>query len=352
MRDTSTLRRGPIQQRPLPLRAGTRGSALALWQTRAFLRALEAVCPPLRAPGALSECVIGVTGDAIQDRPLAEIGGKGLFAKEIHESLLDGRIDVAVHSLKDLDTALPAGVTIACTLPREDARDAMVLSPTYQADAALGLGALPQGATVGTCSVRRQAQLLYARPDLNIVPMRGNVQTRLRKLGENACDGTTLAFAGLRRLGLESTAHVLFAPEEMLPAAGQGIIAITVRSDDYELLTMLDAMADPEAKAACRAERALLAVLDGTCSTPIGSHARLLPGGKMRLTGMIASPDGRFLARRSLDGAAEDATRIGVELGMELRGACPAWLRAALFNASRPTLTSAAITRLALQAAE
>ncbi len=335
MRDTNALRRGPIQQRPLPLRAGTRGSALALWQTRAFLRALEAVCPPLRAPGALTECVIGVTGDAIQDRPLAAIGGKGLFAKEIHEALLDGRIDVAVHSLKDLDTALPPGVTIACTLAREDARDALVLGRPYEPGAALGLGALPRGAAVGTCSVRRQAQLLHARPDLRIVPMRGNVQTRLRKLAEGQCDGTTLAFAGLKRLGLESTAHVLFEPEEMLPAAGQGIIAVTVRSDDHELMTMLDAMADPEAKAAGRAERALLAVLDGTCSTPIGSHARLLPGGKLRLTGLIASPDGRFLARRSLAGAAEDATRIGVELGMELRAACPATLQAALFNASR-----------------
>ncbi len=340
MKDTSTLRRGPIQQRPLPLRAGTRGSALALWQTRAFLRALEAVCPPLRAPGALSEHVIGVTGDAIQNRPLAEIGGKGLFAKEIHEALLEGHIDVAVHSLKDLDTVMPAGVTIACTLPREDARDAMVLNAACQPDAALGLAALPEGAVVGTCSVRRQAQLLHARPDLRIVPMRGNVQTRLRKLGEGACDGTTLAYAGLRRLGLASTAHVLFDPEEMLPAAGQGIIAITVRSDDLELLTLLDAMSDPEAKAAARAERGLLAVLDGTCSTPIGSHARLLPGGKLRLTGLIASPDGRFMARRTLAGAAEDATRLGVELGMQLRAECPAWLRADLFSGSRVELQS------------
>ena len=343
MRDTHALRRGPIQQRPLPLRAGTRGSVLALWQTRAFLSALEAVCPPLRAPGALQECVIGVTGDAIQDRPLAEIGGKGLFAKEIHEALLDGRVDVAVHSLKDLDTALPAGVTIACTLRREDARDAMVLAEAHQPDAALGLGALPEGSTVGTCSVRRQAQLLYARPDLRIAPMRGNVQTRLRKLASGTCDGTTLAFAGLRRLGLESAAHVVFDPEEMLPAAGQGIIAITVRSEDYELMTMLDAMSDPEAKAACRAERALLAVLDGTCSTPIGSHARLLPGGKLRLTGLVASPDGSFLARRMLEGAAEDATRLGVELGMALRADCPAGLRAALFTGSRaaPVLAEA-----------
>ena len=335
MKNTNTLRRAPIQQRPLPLRAGTRGSALALWQTRAFLRALEAVCPPLRAPGALSECVIGVTGDAIQHRPLAEIGGKGLFAKEIHEALLAGQIDVAVHSLKDLDTVLPPGVTIACTLAREDARDAMVLAADHEPAAASGLGALPQGAVVGTCSVRRQAQLLHARPDLRIVPMRGNVQTRLRKLAGGACDGTTLAYAGLRRLGLESAAHVLFDPEEMLPAAGQGIIAVTVRSDDLELLTLLDAMSDPEAKAASRAERALLAVLDGTCATPIGSHARLLPGGKLRLTGLIASPDGSFMARRTLSGAAEDATRLGVELGMVLRGECPDWLRATLFSGSQ-----------------
>jgi hydroxymethylbilane synthase len=337
----ATVYRGPIQQRPLPLRAGTRGSLLALWQTRAFLRALEDICPPLRAPGALAECVIGVTGDAIQDRPLAEIGGKALFAKEIHEALLAGRIDVAVHSLKDLDTDLPEGVTIACLLRREDARDAMVLGAEWQSAASRGLAALPEGAVVGTCSVRRQAQLLYARPDLRIVPMRGNVQTRLRKVGAGDCAGTLLALAGLRRLGLEQHAHIVFDPEEMLPAAGQGIIAVTVRSDDESLLTMLDAMADPEAKAACRAERALLAVLDGTCSTPIGSHARLLPGGMLRLTGLIASPDGTFMARRSLEGPAEDATRLGVELGMELRGEAPASLLASLFENSRPKALAA-----------
>ena len=185
--------------RSMPLRAGTRGSPLALVQTRTFIRLMVEACPDL-ADGGLVEQIISVTGDAVLDRPLAEIGGKGLFAKEIHEALLDGRCDVAVHSLKDLETELPPGIVLGCVLRREDPRDALILGPSLTGSPADPLAALPEGALVGTSSVRRQAQLLHARPDLQMAVIRGNVQTRLRKLGEGECQASLLALAGLNRL--------------------------------------------------------------------------------------------------------------------------------------------------------
>ena len=189
----------------LPLRVGTRGSPLALVQTRAFLEQIMAVCPVLRGLDAFREYAIATTGDAIQNRPLSEIGGKGLFAREIHEALLDGRIDFAVHSLKDLETELPAGVVLACTLRREDARDVLIL-PEGEADPANPFASLPQGALVGSASLRRQAQLLALRPDLRVETIRGNVQTRLAKVRSGAFAGSLLALAGLKRLGLEGEA--------------------------------------------------------------------------------------------------------------------------------------------------
>ena len=261
--------------RALPLRVGTRGSPLALVQTRLFLAMLRQFCPVLRDMDVFDEHVIRTTGDLVQDRTLAEIGGKGLFAKEIHEALADRRIDFAVHSLKDLETELPSGIVLACTLRREDARDALILGRGCDAaDPGDPFACLPAGAVIGTSSVRRQAQLLHARPDLSIATLRGNVQTRLEKLAGGACTASLLAYAGLKRLGLADRASLVLEPEWMVPAAGQGIVGVTVRADDTELHELLAAIEDPEAKSVSHAERAMLARLDGSCRTPIGGHAR------------------------------------------------------------------------------
>ncbi|HEY3848288.1 MAG TPA: hydroxymethylbilane synthase [Acetobacteraceae bacterium] len=310
--------------RDLPLRVGTRGSPLALLQTRIFLQLLTTFCPVLRGMDVFEEHAIRTTGDAVQDRRLADIGGKGLFAKEIHEALADGRIDFAVHSLKDLETELPPGIILACTLQREDARDALILGPGCDApDPSDPFACLPDGAVVGTSSVRRQAQLLHARPDLRVATIRGNVQTRLGKVAAGDCAASLLALAGLRRLGMEDRASAVLDPDAMVPAAGQGIIGITVRADDTELHELLAAIEDPEAKAVSTAERAMLAELDGSCRTPIGGHARLLPGGALHLTGLVARADGSFLLKRSLHGGVQDAAQMGAELGASLRADSP-----------------------------
>jgi hydroxymethylbilane synthase len=311
-------------RRSLPLRVGTRGSPLALVQTRHFLQVLSTFCPVLRGLEVFEEHAISTTGDQVQDRRLADIGGKGLFAKEIHEALLDGRIDFAVHSLKDLETEMPPGIVLACTMKREDARDALILGPGCgPVDPADPYACLPGGAVIGTSSVRRQAQLLHARPDLRIATLRGNVQTRLAKLAAGDCTASLLALAGLRRLGLEDRASVVLDPDAMVPAAGQGIVGITVRASDTELHDLLAAIEDPEAKAVSTAERAMLAELDGSCRTPIGGYARLLPTGELHLTGLLARPDGSFLLKTSLHGAAIDAGRIGRDLGARLRADSP-----------------------------
>jgi hydroxymethylbilane synthase len=310
--------------RSLPLRVGTRGSPLALVQTRGFLDVLTRFCPVLRSMDVFEEHAIRTTGDVVQDRRLADIGGKGLFAKEIHEALADGRIDFAVHSLKDLETDLPPGIVLACTLRREDARDALILGDISQGvDQADPFAALPAGAVIGTSSVRRQAQLLHARPDLVITTLRGNVQTRLAKLAAGDCAASLLAYAGLTRLGLGDRASVILDPDAMVPAAGQGIVGVTVRADDAELLELLAAIEDPEAKAVSTAERSMLARLDGSCRTPIGGYARLLPNGELHLTGLVARGDGSFMLKRSLHGATKDAARIGSELGSSLRADSP-----------------------------
>ena len=317
----STAMQPPVRphDRAGPLRVGTRGSPLALIQTRLFIALLRQVCS-----GTVEEHPIRTTGDAVQNRRLAEIGGKGLFAKEIHEALADRRIDFAVHSLKDLETTLPPDIVLACTLGREDARDALILGA---ADAAVDLAdpfaCLPLGALVGTASVRRQAQLLHARPDLGITTLRGNVQTRLDKLAAGACAASLLAYAGLRRLGLTERANVVLDPDAMVPAAGQGTIGVTVREADTELRELLAAIEDPEAKAASSAERAMLARLDGSCRTPIGGYAQVRPDGELRLTGLVARGDGTFLLKRSLHGPVTDADRIGSELGASLRADSP-----------------------------
>ncbi len=306
------------------LRVGTRGSPLALVQTRDFLDRIRAYCAATGAPHVFEEHQIRTTGDAVQDRPLAEIGGKGLFAKEIHEALADGRVDFAVHSLKDLETTLPPGIVLGCTLQREDARDALILGPACAApDAADPFAALPAAAVVGSSSVRRQSQLLHARPDLRMALLRGNVQTRLARVAEGACAASLLALAGLKRLGLEAHASVVLDPEAMVPSACQGIVGVTVRAADAALLTLLAGIEDAEARAVANAERAMLAELDGSCRTPIGGYARLLPTGELHLTGLVARADGTFLLKRSAHGAKADATRLGAELGASLRADSP-----------------------------
>jgi hydroxymethylbilane synthase len=307
----------------LPLKVGTRGSPLARQQTATFLALLRAVCPVLGRTEMFDEHIITTTGDTVQNRPLAEIGGKGLFAKEIHEALAAGRIDFAVHSLKDLETSLPEGIALACTLKREDARDVLILPPGVAADPADPYAALATGANIGSASVRRQAQLKHARPDLTFSLLRGNVGTRLAKVERGEVDATLLAYAGLRRLGLAGKASVVLSTEQMVPSACQGIVGITVRTADTNLWELLAAIEDPEAKAVSTAERALLMALDGSCRTPIGGYARLLEDGTLHLTGLVARADGSFLLQRSVTGAVGEAQALGHELGCELKADSP-----------------------------
>ncbi|MBO1076290.1 hydroxymethylbilane synthase [Roseomonas marmotae] len=306
--------------RPAALRLGTRGSALARVQAGMAAAALAGLRPDV----PLRETVIATAGDQVQDRLLADFGGKGLFAKEIHEALLDGRVDLAVHSLKDLETELPAGISIACVLPREDPRDALVLAPCCPlAERALPFPVLPEAGRIGTASARRQAQLLHARPDLRMGLMRGNLRTRLQRLESGDFVATLLAVAGLKRLGLTERIAMVLEPEVMLPAAGQGILAVTARSGDHRMRALLAQLDDPAARVAAEAERAVLRALDGSCHTPIGAFARMLPGNELLLTGMVARGDGAFVLRRQLRGARTDAGRLGAELGAALRADTP-----------------------------
>ena len=293
------------------LRIGTRGSRLARAQTDLVCRALAAAHPELAAPGALEVVVIHTTGDRVTDRPLAELGGKGLFCKEIEAALLERRIDVAVHSVKDLPTWLPEGLVLGAVLERADPRDVLIArTPATIAD-------LPQGAVIGTASVRRKAQMLAHRPDLRVVNFRGNVDTRLRKLAAGEVDATLLALAGLRRLGIED-AGIVLSPEEMLPAVGQGALGIECRADDAGSLALLAALDHPESAACVRAERALLAALDGSCHTPIAGHAEIAAG-RLHLRALIARPDGSECLRAARSGAAEAGEALGHEVGLELR---------------------------------
>ena len=320
---TETPPHTPPVKQGQPLKVGTRGSPLARQQTATFIALLRQICPALGRTEMFDEHIITTTGDAVQNRPLAEIGGKGLFAKEIHEALAERRIDFAVHSLKDLETVLPRGIALACTLKREDARDVLILPPGTQVDPADPYGALANGANIGSASVRRQAQLKYARPDLNFSLLRGNVGTRLAKVENREVDATLLAYAGLRRLGLAEKASVVLSTEQMVPSACQGIVGITVRTDDVKLHELLAAIEDPEAKAVATAERALLLALDGSCRTPIGGYARLMEDGALHLTGLVARADGSFLLQRSATGPVAEAEALGRELGRELKRDSP-----------------------------
>src|ERR1700722_2211952 len=247
------------------LRIGSRGAPLALGQAREVQSRLAAACG--LDPAAIEIKVIRTTGDAIQDRPLAEASGKGLFTKEIEEALLSGAIDLAVHSSKDMTTALPAGLALSAFLPREDARDAFI---SHKAQSVHDLAA---GAVVGTASLRRAAMVKRLRPDLAIVPLRGNVETRLRKIEDGVADATLLAVAGLKRLGLLDAAAALLAIGEFFSAAGQGAFGIETRANDSATRALVAKIDDAATATAVTAERAFLAVLDGSCRTPLGGHA-------------------------------------------------------------------------------
>ena len=302
----------------LPIVVGTRGSPLAIAQTRHVCAQLVAAHPALAEDGALRTTVITTSGDRFVDRPLAEIGGKGLFTKEIEEALLDGRIDLAVHSMKDVPTWLPEGLEIAAIPEREDPRDVLI---TRDSPGVAGLADLPQSARVGTGSLRRQAQLLAHRPDISVVPMRGNVGTRLRKVAEGMADATLLALAGLKRLSEDVAGTAVLAPEDMLPAVGQGALGIECRTVDARTQEMLQAIADPATTAAVRCERALLEVLDGSCRMPIAGLAVPDVAGQLRLDALIARPDGSVCHRIERTGAMTDAVAIGRDAGAALRAA-------------------------------
>jgi len=298
-----------------PLRIGTRGSALALAQaheTRDRLIAAHGL-----AADAFEIVVIKTTGDRVLDRPLKEIGGKGLFTREIEDALLARDIDIAVHSMKDMPTIQPDGLVIDCYLPREDVRDAFV-SAQFAA-----ISELPHGAVVGSSSLRRRAQLAARRPDLKLVEFRGNVQTRLKKLEEGVAVATFLAMAGLTRLGMLHVARGAVEPAEMLPAVAQGCIGVERRRDDARIAALLAAIAERDSGLRVTAERAFLAGLDGSCQTPIAGLAEL-EGDRLHLRGEILRPDGSEVIAGERRGLAVDGAAMGSDLAEELRARAPA----------------------------
>lgn len=289
-----------------PLRIGTRGSPLALAQAHMVEEALK-------ASGAVTEVVVmSTSGDRIIDRALMDIGGKGLFTQEIEDALLDGRLDLAVHSAKDMPTVLPDGLILAGYLPREDVRDCLVTVSGHR------LTELPYGAKVGTASLRRGALVRRIRPDLRIEVFRGNVQTRLTKLRDGVVSATLLARAGLRRLGLEDVATEVLDINAFPPAVGQGAIAIETRAGDDTLAAALAPALCRRTAQAVATERAFLAALDGSCRTPIAGHAIVFEG-EVRFTGLILTPDGSRSHAARFTGPATDGPQLGFAAGRQLR---------------------------------
>ncbi|MGK4006728.1 hydroxymethylbilane synthase [Sorangium sp. So ce1036] len=296
----------------MELTLATRRSALALAQSRAFARALEAATPDL----SLRELEVVTSGDRTQDRPLQDIGGKGLFIKELEEALLDGRADFAVHSIKDVPAELAPALRLACIPAREDPRDALVTR------SGAPLAELPAGARVGTSSLRRAVALRAARPDLQIAPVRGNVDTRLRKMAEGVVDAVVLALAGLKRLGLADRATEILSPEVSLPAIGQGALGIECRAEDARVSDVLARLADRETTTCVTAERAVMAAVEGSCRTPVAAYA-VRDGGALWLRALLAEPDGSRLRtgerRAAWPGDVREAARLGADLGAELK---------------------------------
>ncbi|ADH90094.1 porphobilinogen deaminase [Ancylobacter novellus DSM 506] len=297
------------------LRLGTRGSPLALWQAHAVRDAL--VKAHGWAPEAVEVQVIRTTGDAITDRALSEAGGKGLFTKELEEALLDRRIDLAVHSAKDMATKLPDGLHLVGYLPRADVRDALILREGSS------LADLKPGAKVGTASLRREAQLRRLRPDLQVSLLRGNVHTRLSKVESGEFDGTLLALAGLTRLGMADKASALLDVADFLPAVGQGAVAIESRFGDIAVDALLVPVTCPATGLALRVERAYLGELDGSCRTPIGGLAEV-QGEEIRFRGVVLSPDGSRYYEIVRYGPANRALELGLAAGQEMRAMVPA----------------------------
>jgi hydroxymethylbilane synthase len=299
-----------MAQSKASLRIGTRGSPLALVQAR-MVRARLAAAAEIEE-GAIELVVIRTTGDTIQDRPLSEEGGKGLFTKEIEEALLDGRVDLAVHSAKDMPTMLPKGLVLAACLEREDPRDVFISRKAH------ALSNLPHGASLGTASLRRQAIAKRARPDLHVVPLRGNVETRLRKLDSGEVDATVLALAGLKRLGLADRATVVMSADEFLPAVAQGAIGIETRDDNKGVRDILAHVDHDDTSMAVACERAFLGALEGSCKTPIAGHA-IIAGEALQFRGLIAHPEGGAVHDIAGTGKRKDAAAIGAEAGRELK---------------------------------
>lgn len=304
------------------IRLGTRGSPLALAQAEETKRRLAAAWPDLAPEGAVEIVVIKTTGDRILDRPLSEAGGKGLFTKEIEEALADGRVDVAVHSMKDVPTHPPEVLTLDCYLPREDVRDGLI------APGLARLADLPEGARVGSASLRRQALIKAIRPDLQVEVLRGNVQTRLKAIADGVFDATLLAIAGLNRLGLSEKATPI-APEEMLPAVAQGAVGLQRRADDAKTAERLAPLNCAETAARAVAERAVLKQLDGSCRMPIAALGEIT-GDRMRLRAAVAKPDGSVVHSDEDSSSVADSEALGDALGAKLRtaagpGFLPGW---------------------------
>ena len=286
---------------------GTRGSKLALAQSQWIKKRIETKYPHIQV-----ELVkIKTTGDKILNSPLSKIGGKGLFVKEIEEALIREEIDVAVHSMKDVPARLPVALTLSTFPEREDPRDALISIGDRT------LEELPQGSGVGTCSLRRAAQLLHLRPDLNMVPLRGNIETRLRKLRSGDLQAIILATAGIKRLGLTTNITQVISPEQILPAIGQGALGLEVRRDDETTINLLDFLNHKKTEVTIRAERAFLNELEGGCQVPIAAFARL-NGKNLRLEGMVAELDGSKIIRDELSGEKDRAEEIGIELARRL----------------------------------
>jgi len=314
--DSSTTQTTTAKKSTAVIKIGTRGSPLALAQAYLTRDLLKERHEELREAGAIEIKIIKTTGDKVLNQPLADIGGKGLFTKEVDEALLDGRVDIAVHSMKDVPTYLPAGTILPCNLPREDVRDAFI-SPVGNS-----LAELPDKAVIGSASLRRRAQILAKHPTFDVVNFRGNVQSRLRKLEEGDVTATLLAYAGLRRLDLQDKITAVLSLEEMLPAVAQGAIGIACREGDESMMAYLDTLNHPDTYTAVVCERAFLTALDGSCRTPIAGHALRGPEGNLVFSGLIAHPDGIEVHKisdltTSFDN--ESAVLLGEEAGKMLK---------------------------------
>jgi hydroxymethylbilane synthase len=292
---------------------GSRGSKLALWQAEWVRARLAEARPDVEVRIE----IVKTSGDVLRDAPLSVIGGQGAFTKELEEALLAGRIDIAVHSLKDLPTVLPEGLRVAAVTEREDPRDALVLRAGAEGQTN-SLAGLPPGAVVGTSSQRRRSQLKHLRPDASVQELRGNVDTRLRKLDAGDFDAVILASAGLRRLGFENRISATLSTAEMLPAVGQGALGVETRADDEDTSELVSPLDDAATRAACEAERALLRSLGGGCLVPIAAHATVTAT-RLRLEGLVAAPDGGRVLRDAVEDELPNAVRAGETLAARLR---------------------------------